>query len=300
VERGLKIGKLLLAFADLEHKPAGFGKKSRRGVSEVTSTVILTAGIIAIVLSTFGYATYVLGIESASREFSQAQGMMVSFENLVEDLIFRPDSSAYIRFNFRTSGPSFEQTGGSVTLWISQHGGSSYTPLAAGNASIAVFRIRGGSSVGTADSNLVGDSSILLTDVSKPLGRVTVNQSQGAWINLDYGRVRVNYLGTFKFYNGSSLEEFNVVEVTYLNLTRGVWYGGNYLTISARNSGVLSYQLPAFDKGNQSKEITFTAVGGWPTPKTERVTLTELGGDLGKRTIVRIVFAKVVVTVGGG
>jgi len=272
-------------------------RRRRRGISDVISTTILTAVILAIVISTFGYATYVLLIEGASREFSQAQGIMVSFENMIEDLIFRPDSNAFIRFNFRTSGPSFEQTGGSITLTVSQQNGSTYTPLSSSNASIAVFRIKGGSFVGTSDMGLIGDGSVLLTDPSKPLGRVTVNQSQGAWVSLDYARVRVNYLGVFKFYNGTSLEEFNVVEVTYLNLTRGSWSGGNFLTITAKNDRVLSYQLPAFSRG---KDVTFSVTGGWPNSQSSSIKLTELGGDIGRRTIVRVVYANVVVSVGGG
>ncbi len=247
-------------------------RRTRFGLSEVVTTVILVAIILTSVILTFGYATYVIGIQDASNEFSQDQGIVTSFENMIVGLIYTPDSSAFIQFNFRTSGPSFEQTGRSITLAISQQNGPNYTPLAANNASIAVFRIKGGSNVATMDSNLVGNNSILLTDASQPIGRVMVNQSQGAWVSLDYARVRINYLGISTFYNGTGLEEFNVVEVTYLNLTRGMWLGGNFLTISARNSGVLSYQLfPVF---GMSKEITFTTTGGWPTSQSKSKTLT--------------------------
>jgi len=292
----LKTRKRLLASASAKCKNLHLERRTRHGISEVTSTVILTAGIISIVLLTFGYATYVLQIEAASREFSQAQGIAVSFENMVEDLIFSPDTSAFIRFNFKTSGPSFMQTGTSISLTVSQTGGPSYTPISSNNASIAVFRIRGSSDVSTADINLIGSSSNLLTDPSQPLGRVTVNQSQGAWVSLDFARVRVNYLGVFKLYNGTGIEEFNVVEVTYLNLTRTIWYGGNFLTISARNLDVLSYQLPVFAK---DKETTFTTNGGWPNSQNIAKTLTQLGGNIDKRTVVRVVFAEAVITVSG-
>jgi len=271
-------------------------RRKRFGISEVVSTAILIAVILISVILAFGYATYVIGIQNASNEFSQDQGITLSFENMIGGLIYTPDSSAFIQYNFRTSGPSFDKTGNNITLAISQQNGPNYTPLAAKNASIAVFRIKGGSNVATVNSNLVGNSSILLTDASQSIGRVTVNQSQGAWVSLDYARVRINYLGISTFYNGTGLEEFNVVEVTYLNLTRGKWFGGSLLTISARNSAVLSYQLPVF---GMNKQITFTTTGGWPTSQSASKTLTGLGGDLTKRTIVRVVFAEIVITVGG-
>lgn len=195
-------------------------RRKRSGISEVIATTILTAILLVVVIVAFGYSTFILGIESASREFDQAQGIMQSCGNLIEDLVYRPDSSAFIRFSFKTSGPSFIQTGKNIVLTVSNKT-KNYTPLSSTNASIAVFQIRGSSLVGTSDKNLVGNSSILLKDPSQSLGRVEVNQSKGALISLDYGRARINYLGVSKFYNGTSLEDMNVVEVTYLNLTRG-------------------------------------------------------------------------------
>jgi hypothetical protein len=275
----------------------GRRQRKRSGISEVFATTILSAALLIVVIVAFGYTIYILGIESASREFDQAQGIMKSYENLIEDLIYRPDSSAFIRFTFKTSGPSFIQTGNNIVLTVS-NGVASYTPLSSNNASIAVFQIRGSSLVGTSDKNLIGSSSILLGDPSQSLGRVTVNQSQAALISLDYARARINYLGISKFYNGTyPLEEMNVIEVTYLNLTREPWSGSDILTLSARNEGVISYQLPIFDKG---RDITFTATGGWPGTATE--TLTQLGGAgaINRRTLIRVVFVKIGITVGGG
>ena len=269
-------------------------RRSKRGISEVISTTIMTAAILSIVLSTFAYASYVLSIESASSEFTQAQGLMLSFNNMLRDVTLRENSRAFLRFSFRTSGPNFVQTGQSITVNVSQTSGHFYTPLSA--SPISVFRIKGGTVVGTSNSTLMGSGSILLTEPASILGRVTVNQSNGAWITLDYARVKINYLGLQSFYNGTGLENYNIVEIMYLNFTRGSWSGSNILTISAANIGVKSTQLPIFSKTNP---ITFKVTGGWPTSQSMTTTLIDLGGDPSKRTLVRTVFVNMELSVAG-
>lgn len=74
------------------------------------------------------------------------------------------------------------------------------------------------------------------------------------------------------------------------------------MTISARNEGVVSYQLPIFSKVKPGdKDITFAATGGWPGTTSSSVTLTQLGGNaISRRTLVRVVFVKIKIIVGGG
>jgi len=53
--------------------------------------------------------------------------------------------------------------------------------------------------VGAGTEVLVGKNSLIMQNASDPLGYVYVIQQNGAWLDMNYARVRASYMGVFMF-----------------------------------------------------------------------------------------------------
>jgi len=213
----------------------------RKGYSVIVSTVILSAVFIAATLIATYTAGYVIQMHSESIEFEQAKNTMILLATDIEDIVLKPKSAAYVIFNSRAGGPSFDKNIGEMTIKI--EGETNW--ILAQNLQINLMKYRGGSLVGLSNVEyLRGDESkpLIVVGVSEPLGYIYTERSKNAaWIVLDYSRIRVVYNGILSLFNVTtdSYENFNDVKIIYINIVPGEFHGSGRIYAKVENLGII-------------------------------------------------------------
>lgn len=227
------------------------GRMKKRAISSVISTVILTSVMISIAIMAMGFASNIFAIESQSVEFDQAKNTMVNFAGIVEQVSSSQGSSGYVLFNTRSGGPTFLSNVGTINVTLS---GTNIAFIYGSNNSITgsynTLKYRGGSlsSVG-GKSYLKGAEGIITYNNNITLGSVYVEQASGSWVVLDYARIGVLNLGVFNFSTGINsttgvvgFEKVNLVQVQYLNITKGSFSGsGSIYTVATCKNIYINY-----------------------------------------------------------
>ena len=255
-----------------------------RGISTVISTVILTFTMLIIVLSTSAFVTEVFNVQAENVEFEQAEYVMLTLANSINGIIFKPQSSSYIRTGFRTTMPQLTDTGENMTIRIDDN--------ITATIPIRTISIQGGSRVDVSESNLVGGEELLLTDISNPLHRIYIDRNDKAEVVLDYSRIRCIYLGTSTFYNGSGSELYNVIEITVVKISFGSIRTYNEAIFSVRNTGVDISQIEK-EQGDHTIRVSLSG-------DEESVSLTELGGNTTYPTLINLQIVNIEVSLVGG
>lgn len=264
--------------------PKHRGKVMSRGISTVISTVILTFTMLIVVLSTSAFVTEVFNVQSENVEFEQAEYVMLTLANSINGIIFKPQSSSYVRTGFRTTMPQLTDTGENMEILIDNNTISTI--------SIRTLSIEGGSKVDASEANLVGEEDLLLTDLSAPLHRIYVARNDKAEVILDYSRIRCVYLGTSQFYNGTGSEIYNVIEITVVRISFGSIRTHNEAIFSIRNMGVEIQQIEK-EAGDHTIEVILSDEG-------ENVTLSGLGGNVTYPTLINFQIVNIEVSLVGG
>ncbi len=259
-------------------------KRSNQGVSNVISTVILTSVMLIIVLTTSFLANNVVNAKVERAQFEQAKNVILSLNKIVGKVTFEPKSSGYVRASLWTVIPYKEEIGENLQIWVNQ--------ILMHEVPINVMKIRGGNKVSVSTyEDLIGSDTLLLTDVSHPLGRVSSYQSDGAWIALDYSRVRCIYSGTSELYNGTDYEIYNLVEITVIKMTFGIFEVQEKASFTAQNIGVETYQNSFYN--NFTIQVK-------NSDNEETIYLSDLGGDPLHPTLINFVVVNVELSILGG
>ena len=264
----------------------------RKGASVVLSAIVVAATTLTITVAALMFSDNVLKVQLDVSEYEQAKNMLITLADLIEDVSASPLSAHYVRFNVRTSSPCFVSDVRDILVSISGQA----APAIVGKTGIV--EVKGGPLVGTVPMNtLLGEDHLIIDDVSKPLARVYEHQTNGAWITLDYSRVRVTNHGCFYYYDaGNGLSGYlNAVRIAFVNLTIGVTGGSGSLDIVVRS---LSTQLKTAII--PSNDVTLSVVLNGV--RTEQLTINGLetimsGGEekpvIG--TILQVLITEVVV-----
>ena len=260
-------------------------KRGNLAVSTALSTIILASVLLVIVGIASIVANNAINFQIEGAQFEQAKNIMLATDKIVKKMIFAPRSSGYVRSSFLSMTPQFTETGENLTLTIDADGENWTYQIP-----VNIVKIKGGAYVGVSSSqNLLGNASILLTDLAGSLGRIWVYQSDGAWISLDYSRTRCIYTGTSDLFNGSCYEPLNVIEVTLINLTFGVIEPDAQAFIIVQNLGTDSGS-PLEVSGNFKIKVS--------SPDGEETkSLEELGGDSSKPTLIHLAFIKIEISI---
>jgi len=258
--------------------------KSNLGVSTVLSTVILTSVLCVIVFTASYVANDAINGQIENAQFDQAKNVMLALDKLIKRVIYKPESSGYVKTSFWTVTPYFTETGEELEVWID----GEKIPI---NIPVNVVKIRGGprTSVAT-DQELIGNEKLLLTNISDSLGRVRIYQSAGAWITLDYSRVRCIYTGTFK--NLKEDKTYNYVEITVINVTFGTFGVQEKASFTVKNIGLAPIQ--------RTKASDFTIGAQKSGAEPEACTLAQLGGNPSNPTLINLVVVNVKISLEGG
>jgi len=257
--------------------------KANLGVSIVLSTVILTS-VLCIVVFTASYVAHdAVNAQIENAQFDQAQNVMLALDKLIKRVVYKPESSGYVKTSFWTVTPYFTETGEKLEVWID--GEKELEVL------VNVVKIKGGprTSVAT-DRELIGNGKLLLTNIFDSLGRVRIYQSVGAWITLDYSRVRCIYTGAFTNLNENQI--YNHIEITVMNVTFGTFKAQEKASFTVKNTGLMPIQG---NIGASNFTIQVQKSGAQP----ETCTLAQLGGDPINPTLINLVVVNVKISLEG-
>lgn len=266
-----------------------FAKKyfnCRRALSPVIAAIILASVLGIIVFVASNIANDIVGAQVEEAQFEQAKYVMLSLDKLIKRIMYEPESSGYIKTSFWKVTPYFERAVGNLTI---------EAPELEIIVPINVIKIKGSSRVGvSAEQNLLGDESLIITDLTKPLGNVKVYQKHGAWISLDYARVRCVITGrNIAYYNGTGYEPHNTLEITLIKIEFKDFRVGEQASFIARNVKITSMQRN-IDRGNFTITVKRTDLN-----KVESICLSNLGGDPGHKTILNVAIITIEVSILG-
>ncbi len=247
--------------------------RKEKGLSEIVTSVILTGIMLSIALIAMGFANNMFAIQSESTEFDQAKNIMTNLAEVIEHVSTKQGSSGYVKFNSRTGGPSFVRDAKTLTLSVETLSGTlPYDSINLLSVQCSQLKYRGGSLASAAGKYLIRGTEVpILFNNNASMGCVYVEQSDGAWIVIDYSRVNVLNLGTFNFSKGISattglpiFELVNILQVNYINLLPGTFSGsGNiYVVAKCRSLETSYYRMSApADAGplNPTYRVRFSA-----------------------------------------
>ena len=255
-------------------------------LSEVISTVILTSVMVIIIVTASFFANDVLSFNVESVQFDQSVNAILSLERVAQNIMFRPQSTGSVKTSFVTTDPYVVQDG---TMYILIDGNET--------ASIVVssFRVEGGERVGVSSSlYYLGDGSLLLVGLDGSMSCVQKYQDQGAWVSLDYGRIRCVYCGEMNYYEGTNPEPVkrNVIEITAVRLSSGDISPMDRSRIILKNTGIQTQQI---EQGAGDFDIMVQLSG-----EDDSISLTGLGGNATLSTLINFSIIDLEITVLGG
>jgi len=234
-----------------------------------------------IVLSASTLVTETFNIQAENTEFKQAKYVMLTLASSINDVIYKPYSSNYVKTGFTSIIPQLVDTGETISILVN-------------DSSIAEVPIRrivmqGGRRVDASEENLLGVNDVLITDISTPLSRVYVDRNDKAEVILDYSRVRCTYLGTLTLYNSN--QTYNIVEIVAVNISFGTIRAYKEAIFSIQNTGITVNQIET--SGNFTIRVT--------SPNLEdEVSLTGLGGNATYPTLINFQLINIQVFMIGG
>jgi len=213
-------------------------------------TLILTSAALVVTVAAAFVSFEVLEVQSQMAEYENAKVALLGMAELIEGLSQSEGSAGYGRMYVRAGGLDIVNDQVAFTLRV---GG--WTAIDA--LPFVTMRFRAGRLVGGLDfSVLRGDTGstpqgTLVVPPSLPgvpLGWVYVQRQEGARVLVDFGRVRVNIIGTYNLSTGTGWEPTNVVEIVFIRLKQGPTYGRDVFDVRAQNKRITltSNKLPGY------------------------------------------------------
>ena len=265
----------------------GFARKylsCRRALSPVIAVIVLASVLGIIVFVASNIANDIVGAHVEEAQFEQAKYVMLSLDKLIKRIMYEPESSGYVKTSFWKVTPYFERAIGNLTIGA---------PELEITIPINAIKIKGGPRVGVpAKQNLLGDESLIITDLIKPLGNIKVYQENGAWISLDYARVRCIVTGrNIAYYNGTGYEPYNTLEITLIKMEFKDFRVGEQASFIARNARVTSIQR-SIGRGDFVITVRRTDLN-----RAESIHLSDLGGDPGCKTLLNVAIITIEISI---
>ncbi|MEM2169422.1 MAG: hypothetical protein QW186_06430 [Candidatus Bathyarchaeia archaeon] len=212
-------------------------KPDEKAVSPVISMVIITATLLIILVVASFIATNMLEIQMQNSEFEQAKTAMLLLNKVIADVSLRPGAASSAQFNQRSGGIGLYKSENITIEFL----GSDSNPITVITAESYIIKYRGGSMVSAAEANLTNPGG-LIVDMSKPLGHVRVEVGGGAWVVLDYNRVRV-----------MENRDLGVISIYFISLKPGTFGGSGTVTVRVQNRSERVLYNGAPDSGSVIK-----------------------------------------------
>ena len=74
-------------------------RKSRRGISEIVSTIILVSTLLLISIVIMFVANNIFSYQTENSEFEQAKNIMINLAEIIEGISGKEGSSGYVNYN---------------------------------------------------------------------------------------------------------------------------------------------------------------------------------------------------------
>jgi hypothetical protein len=224
-----------------------------------------------------------LEIQVAESEFKSAENLMMTIENEVHEIIFKPGSSRVIKTSFSTVAPGYSENG---DMNVSVGEVSQYS------IKIKSFNIDGRQIMsGAPEYYTKGSQSLIITPNNATLGKILVSKPRNMRVSLDYEQVLCTYTGIVDMFNGTDYVPHNTLELTSVVLDFGEVSSGENSIIVIENKRVASDSFVLTGDFN----IDVTTTGG-----SESITLDQLGGNPAYSTYVNFNRVYVTISVIGG
>ncbi len=222
---------------------------------------------------------------------------MINLAEIIEGISGKEGSSGYVRFNTIAGGPYFQGNAGNITVKVVYN--RSESPITIYNNTYSLFKYRGGNLVGVSgEEDFRGTNSLIIVNNVYPLGHVYVNESNGAWIVIDFARIGILNLGVFNFSKGIEndtpvFEVLNVIEIHYIDIVPGSFggSGGLYTVATCQSVNITYYRISA---GYDALNFTVTA-----TP-SNRLESYSLGIDSNYGSLIIFVKSIIRIDIFGG
>jgi len=263
--------------------------KSNLGTSLVLEAVILTSVLCIIVFAASSLANEAINGKMENAQFDQAKNVILALDEMIKRIVYRPESLGRVETSFWTTHPHFIETeeNMNVAVWASGQKELEVT------VPVNIVKVKGGERASVAaDRDLVGDGSLLLINITASLGRVQEYQSGGAWVALDYSRVRCTYTGIMQYYNGTDYEPCNLVEIIAINMIFGDLEAQEQASFIVKNQGSSPIQKEISKGTNPTIIVQKSGV-------QETRTLAELGGDPNYKSLVNLVVVNIEISISG-
>jgi hypothetical protein len=260
-------------------------------ISEVIDTIILTGVMVIIVITASFYANDTLSFNVESVHFDQAINAVLSLEKVAKNIMFKPQSIGTVKTSFLTTDPYVSQMG-TLAILIDGNEISSFI--------VNCFKVKGSERVGVSFSHYyLGDisylSKFILVGLNGSISCVKKYQDNGAWVSLDYGRIRCVYCGEMNYYNGTNPEPVkrNVIEITAIKINSGgIDQFIDNSRIILKNTGIQTQQIE-HSSGNFDITVHFS-------DKNDSVSLIDLGGNATLPTLINLTIVNFEITILGG
>lgn len=232
-----------------------WSRTQRKAMSAVLSTIILSAAILSITMAAIFVSNFILGQQLDQSEFEQVKNNILTLVDIIEHVAVTPGSSGYVQMNLRTAHPNFINNSGTITVTVNG------MPTLI-NGITGLLKVGGGNyvGVGTGPEVLVGKNCLIVRNASDPLGYVYIIQQNGAWLNMDYSRVKASYMGVFMFYEGTQNINRSVIRIAFINITFGAIriMGSGMLNLVARNVHTIVQTILVSDPNPVTLTVSFT------------------------------------------
>lgn len=248
--------------------------RKRRAISPVISTLIISASVLVVTGIASFLALNVLELQSQQTEFDQARSNMQILASIIEDTGVKPGAGSFIRFNERTGGLGYVDTN-PLTVTTKVNGAPADLLISVDKPLNLTYR--GGRLVSTFDENVTGTPDLMIEGLATPMGFISQQQANGAWLNLDFNRVRIVTGNDVTVGNN----KYQVVTVTFFKVSvdPGNFTGSGNLEVKVQNEKIQPTQY------TYSGDVTITVSHG---TATKDYTITKAGSSAGIIVMVNV------------
>lgn len=262
-------------------------------MSVTISTVVLTSIIVTSIVTTMFFASNIVESNAQSMEFSTAKNLYKYAADAIEQIALGSGGSRYLRIGLRTGGPWVFSNAFDLKVKVN----GQYVIDTSSRGLYLAFK--GGSQVQTVYEVIRPEINKqiayqVLVDLDDPMVAVHSAFLDGSWIFLESARIRAGYLGLYRVRNPSGiLEDYNIFEIIYINLTKGSIYGGSgEITLVFRAYGVREQELVFPGVNSLTLNISRTASFLLP-PATVTQTIAGDPSASGSIVIVRVIDVRI-------
>ena len=263
----------------------------RVGISNVFSTIILTAVLLSVIITATYLSNDILNAQMVESEFETSKNLITSIDSEIEDLLFKPGSSSVIQASFTNILPGYNKSGEELNIIIEEDSQIRLNETIPMNTLTFTGRRTIG---GVYDYNLQGGAYLLSPMSNSSIGRIKISKPDKLQVTLDYNRVQYSLTGKIFLISNQTGEYtlHNTLEVICVELDFGEFSSSDSSVIMIQNQ--IREEPISLDLSGDFTIAIETSNG------SESVLLSDIGGDPSIPTILNLYPISIEISVIGG